>query len=165
MFGYIDPWIVEGLEKYRPGGYHPIVIDDTLKERYHVVHKLGHGSYSTIWLARDVLKKTYVTVKINCADLQSEQAVIQRLLADSSYLAHPGWPKIPILQDHFISQSPNGSHECYVTSPARMSLADATETSYFSIDIARHLVVQLIHAVAYVHSRGVIHGGEPTDHT
>lgn len=45
---------VENLEEYRVGGYHPTVVGDTFHEgRYEIVHKLGFGSYSTIWLARD----------------------------------------------------------------------------------------------------------------
>ncbi|KAJ5288449.1 Srpk [Penicillium antarcticum] len=44
---------VERFENYRPGGYHPIQIGDHFHGRYRVVHELGHGSYSTAWLARD----------------------------------------------------------------------------------------------------------------
>ena len=40
--------------RYRPGGFHPVHLGDTFKEgRYRVIHKLGHGGFSTIWLARD----------------------------------------------------------------------------------------------------------------
>ncbi|KAK1144165.1 hypothetical protein N8T08_005829 [Aspergillus melleus] len=48
-------WIdgTESLEKYRPGGYHPVMIGDILHGRYRIVDKLGFGGYSTIWLAQD----------------------------------------------------------------------------------------------------------------
>ena len=36
---------VENLERYRAGGYHPIVIGDLLHGRYRIVHKLGFGAY------------------------------------------------------------------------------------------------------------------------
>ncbi|GMG29428.1 unnamed protein product [Aspergillus oryzae] len=38
-------WIdgTESLEKYKPGGYHPITIGDMLQGRYHIVDKLGFG--------------------------------------------------------------------------------------------------------------------------
>ncbi|KAL2820156.1 pyridoxal phosphate-dependent transferase [Aspergillus cavernicola] len=41
-------WIdgAERLEKYEPGGYHPIMIGDTLHDRYAIVDKLGFGGYS-----------------------------------------------------------------------------------------------------------------------
>ena len=46
----------EGLEKYCPGGYHPIHLNDHLKDgQYEILHKLGFGSFSTVWLARDNL--------------------------------------------------------------------------------------------------------------
>jgi serine/threonine protein kinase len=42
----------EWSESYRPGGFHPIVFGDTLKNgQYRVIRKLGNGSFSTVWLA------------------------------------------------------------------------------------------------------------------
>lgn len=60
---------IEDLERYRPGGYHPVKLGDcfstlpttpsTLSSssmpRYRILHKLGFGSFATIWLARDLL--------------------------------------------------------------------------------------------------------------
>jgi hypothetical protein len=44
----------EPLSGYKPGGYHPVHLGDKFHgNRFIVVHKLGWGSYSTIWLARD----------------------------------------------------------------------------------------------------------------
>ena len=44
----------EKLWKYRPGGFHPVCLNDTFKNgRYKVRHKLGWGGYSTVWLAKD----------------------------------------------------------------------------------------------------------------
>lgn len=59
---------VEKLERYRPGGYHPTTIGKWLNGRYCIVHKLGFGAYSTIWLARDHKTEKYVAVKITIAD-------------------------------------------------------------------------------------------------
>jgi hypothetical protein len=41
----------ERLETYNVEA--PITIGDQLHDRYWVVHKFGHGAYSTIWLAQD----------------------------------------------------------------------------------------------------------------
>lgn len=50
--GYPSEW----AELYRPGGLHPVNLGDTFKnEQYRVILKLGYGSYSTVWLARDAL--------------------------------------------------------------------------------------------------------------
>ncbi|KDE85195.1 hypothetical protein AO1008_00556 [Aspergillus oryzae 100-8] len=69
--GMIDS--TESLEKYKPGGYHPIMIDDTLHGRYRVVDKLDFGGYSTVWLARDNLLERYVAVKVGISN-----AVLQK---------------------------------------------------------------------------------------
>jgi len=45
---------VEDLDRYCPGGYHPLKIGNDLAGRYRLVDKLGYGGYSTIWLARDL---------------------------------------------------------------------------------------------------------------
>lgn len=44
----------EPLERYVLGGFHPVTLGDTFCDgRYIVRHKLGHGGYSTVWLAWD----------------------------------------------------------------------------------------------------------------
>lgn len=44
----------ENVLDYKPGGYHPVALGDTLKDgRYIIYHKLGYGGFSTVWVARD----------------------------------------------------------------------------------------------------------------
>lgn len=44
----------ETLERYCPGGYHPVRIGDLFNSgKYKIIRKLGHGLYSTVWLARN----------------------------------------------------------------------------------------------------------------
>ena len=46
----------ERVSLYRPGGYHPVCLGDTFNEkRYTIIHKLGWGGFSTVWLARDTM--------------------------------------------------------------------------------------------------------------
>lgn len=45
--------VVEPVEAYRPGGYHPVHLHDRLNDRYEVVGKLSYGQSSTVWLAKD----------------------------------------------------------------------------------------------------------------
>ena len=45
----------EWVEDYRPGGYHPVHLGDIFNNgQYKVIRKLGEGSYSTVWLARNL---------------------------------------------------------------------------------------------------------------
>ncbi|THU98861.1 hypothetical protein K435DRAFT_795367 [Dendrothele bispora CBS 962.96] len=65
---------VEDIDRYAPGGYHPFRLGDILKSErasYRVLHKLGRGSFSTVWLARtlnDVISSPFVALKIYVAD-------------------------------------------------------------------------------------------------
>ncbi|CAJ0554569.1 Ff.00g130820.m01.CDS01 [Fusarium sp. VM40] len=139
---------VETIEGYRPGGYHPIQINDSLHDdRYRIVHKLGHGSFSTAWLAHDLQTSVYVAVKIGTADADKQEAGILCRLATIPL----DEPLIPRVVDQFSIDGPNGTHPCLVTTLARCSLTDAKEESdsrLFQLDVARSLAAQLVAAVA-----------------
>lgn len=53
---YFSPEDGEAIEGYQCGGYHPVHLGERygVKGRYKILHKLGYGSYSTVWLARDL---------------------------------------------------------------------------------------------------------------
>lgn len=44
----------EWIEDYHPGGHHPVVLGDDPNGQHRVITKLGEGSYSSAWLARDL---------------------------------------------------------------------------------------------------------------
>lgn len=127
---WVSYQLIEGvgrLDYYLPGGYHPLQIGDRFHERYRVVHKLGHGSFSTIWLARDEQLSRYVAVKVCTADMIPQEGEILSRLRD----AHPapqaetrGKSLIPTLLDRFSIQGPNGTHTCFVSAPARCSISN-----------------------------------------
>lgn len=151
---------VERLEDYRPGGFHPIQIGDTLRGRYRIAHKLGYGSFSTTWLARDERLGKYVAIKVGTADSrQTEADIMARLTAHRN--ASRGRELLPLVLDRFDVQGPNGTHPCLITTPARCTLADAKDPAgLFQLDVARSLVAQLAMAVAHMHDLGYVHGGK-----
>lgn len=162
-FRYVPVEEVEKLEKYQPGGYHPIMIGDVLRSRYRVAHKLGHGTYSTTWLCRDYHLNKYVAVKVGTAESNVREVDVLDYLNHSPPLDHPGRAMIPPVQDRFVVHGPNGNHPCYVTAIARCSVSGAKDGSYrriFQARTARSLIVQLVLAVDYIHSKGVVHGGQ-----
>ncbi|MBE3048597.1 hypothetical protein IMZ48_40070, partial [Candidatus Bathyarchaeota archaeon] len=155
-------WIdgVEVLRRYEPGGYHPVMVNDLLHDRYRVVDKLGYGSYSTVWLCHDVQLERYVAVKVGTSSRHApnrEPATLREL--SSSRSSHPANPAIDgskaILRilDDFTVQGPNGSHPCYAMVPAQGSLGHAAENCIFPIRVARALTAKLAMAVAFVHSQ------------
>ena len=162
LYEHIDE--VERLDYYQPGGYHPIQISDRFQDRYQIVHKLGYGSYSTIWLARDEQMAKYVAIKVGTADYGSQEVdLLSRISASGVENREFGGTLIPLVLDRFNIDGPNGTHPCFVTAPTRCSLADAAQAadySPFQLHVARSLSAQLAMAVAYIHELGYVHGGQ-----
>ncbi|RYC57579.1 hypothetical protein CHU98_g8630 [Xylaria longipes] len=144
-YQYIED--VEDLSAYRPGGYHPIQIDDRLHNRCRIVHKLGHGTFSTAWLALDEQILKYVAVKVGTVDADRREADILSQLRKgvvASRCVEDKASMIPLALDRFNLDGPNGSHPCFVTFPARCSLKDAREASgprLFRLDVARAMLM------------------------
>lgn len=161
------------FERYCAGGYFPAQIGYELRSsRYRIVDKLGHGSYSTTWLARDEHLAKYVAIKIGTS--QSDRSAESTILTDlweeevCTIRSFAGVALVPDILDEFQVEGPEiqgvkWKHRCLVTTPARMSLSDAREASHkrvFQPIVARAIAAQLIQAVASLHARGIVHGGE-----
>ncbi|QGI86209.1 hypothetical protein CEK25_012938 [Fusarium fujikuroi] len=64
----------EPLHRYEAGGYHPLTLGDVLEgERYKVLHKLGWGSYSTTWAAKDQKDDLYVALKVTTSEAKESR--------------------------------------------------------------------------------------------
>ncbi|KAF9559504.1 kinase-like protein [Agrocybe pediades] len=155
---------VEDLERYCAGGYHPVTLETTFKSgRYKVVHKLGYGSYSTVWLARDTIQNRYVTLKVLVAEnpgASSVEASIRARLR-SGNPAHPGRTHVQQPLDEFQVEGPNGTHAVLVSEvlgPTVMDLKAASEGEVLPAKVARRLTGQLALGLAYVHKCGIVHG-------
>lgn len=172
QYAYIED--AEKLQYYSPGGLHPVTIGDQLASRYTVVHKLGFGTFSTTWLARDTQRGVYVAVKIARADsnadevcnlgkLNNARTSITGSLRHAETVAQDAETLIPPLLDTFTIEGPNGKHPCYVTEPAACSLSDSkggAQGGLFRLEVARALAAQVACAVELVHSCGLVHGGQ-----
>jgi hypothetical protein len=159
---------IEPFEGYAAGGYYPLQIGHCLGP-YHIVHKLGHGDSSTIWLGLDQRRARYVAVKITVSghNRPLESSILRSLWSDkeSTGNTQTGIATIPAILDEFEVEGPEieGSRQkyhCLVTKPARMSLAEAREMSdrrLFQPSVAHGIAAQLIQAVTFLHSRGIVH--------
>ncbi|KAE8379342.1 kinase-like domain-containing protein [Aspergillus bertholletiae] len=153
---------VENIGRYRPEGYHPIVIGDRLHDRYDIVHKLGFGSYSTTWLARDIERKKYVAIKISISEVNLHESKILKSLSrpDPNVKGQLGNALVISILDKFRPDGPNGKHKCFVTEPGMMSLAETKYASYtrlFQLPVARAIMAQVIQAIVFLHHRGIVH--------
>ncbi|EJD51403.1 kinase-like protein [Auricularia subglabra TFB-10046 SS5] len=152
---YIPMENVENLERYRPGGYHPVIPGDKLHDgRYTILSKLGYGGYSTVWMARSVPLQRLVALKIVIADesAASGEGEIRSLLR-----GHPG---VQQLFDTFSLCGPNGTHRCFVSEPGGYSVDISKDARpwLFPLAVARAIAAQMVHATAFVHSHGIVHG-------
>lgn len=154
-------WIngVERLELYGPGGYHPVVINDSLQKRYRIVDKLGFGGCSTIWLARDEIDNRYVAVKIGSSKPSLPRREVEILRALHGPRSSSQAAAVPTILDAFDVQGPNGTHPCYTAILTQGNLREASYSRLFPVHVARALAAKLATAVAFVHARGFVHGG------
>ncbi|KAK3934476.1 kinase-like domain-containing protein [Diplogelasinospora grovesii] len=154
-------------DNYRPGGFHPVHIKDLLKDgRYKIINKLGAGSSSTVWLARDNHNQCNVSVKIVLARESDEacggnhQLQIMRHITENGDPNHPGRKHVSHLLDSFYHEGPNGRHLCIVQELIGPDLEFVTMELRFELnrDHRRRVSAQLLLAVDYLHSCGVVHG-------
>ena len=159
---------VEDFEAYVPGGFHPAFIGESFRNgRYTIVHKLGFGGYSTIWLARDQQHQRYVSLKILAASEtgKTTEGSVLRLLQDGDP-THVGKKFVPPFLDEFSFQGPNGQHQCLVGLPFGHSVSKVKEDSVdfmFPADAAKSIAAQLIMGLSYLHASGICHGGQHID--
>ncbi len=153
----------EHPNRYCPGGLHPVHIDDLLDGgRYQIVHKLGYGASSTVWLARDILVEKYVALKIKEAStskLHNEIEILKHISQSKS--EHPGriYSASALLLRQFWIKGPNGRHSALVfrvcgPSISRLYGWNIRLRTYF----ARRIAIQVTQGLAYLHSEGICHG-------
>ncbi|KAJ5609440.1 hypothetical protein N7528_010007, partial [Penicillium herquei] len=108
----------ETIPGYVAARYYPTQIGEILKSRYQVVGKLGFGTSSTVWLARDMDYRRYVTLKIFIKaaslgqQLDDELNIYKRMGAVSQ--KHPGHKYVRSLLDSFDIDGPEDKHRCLV---------------------------------------------------
>ncbi|ROW17514.1 hypothetical protein VPNG_00929 [Cytospora leucostoma] len=154
----------EDLEQYCPGGFHPTYLGDTLNGgQYEIVHKLGFGSYSTVWLAQDHKNRINVAVKIVVARKSEEhnhELKILRHLRETGDPDHPGHRHVSHPLDSFYHEGPNGRHLCVVMEWLGLqtsAVAELYDEYRLDGELARRVSRQALLAVDYLHSCGVAH--------
>jgi serine/threonine protein kinase len=160
VFGAEDP------KMYHRQGLHPVHLGDTFVGRYTVVHKLGHGASSTIWLVEDTKTCSYASLKIISAAQSASQScvelVVLRHLQDTFSEKEEGSRHVARMLDHFMHDGPNGRHQCIVEEALGPSLASYVgfvwDEEVIPADIVRQLVGQIALGVEYLHKRNVVHG-------
>ncbi|KAI5860718.1 kinase domain-containing protein [Durotheca rogersii] len=159
-FRYRQPRMdyVEDVEQYVPGGYHPVDIDDVIgtdDKRYIVIHKLGFGGFSTVWLVRSCQDMRYFALKILRADVTNanELRILQHLKGLGS-----DHPNVVSLYDSFQIEGPNGSHHCLVFPALGPSLYNLSVAENLSGPVRHRVCQQIASGMAFLHQQGICHG-------
>lgn len=162
---------VEDIELYAAGGFHPVDLGDELHNgRFTIIHKLGFGGYSTVWLARDRVNEKYVTLKVGIAqaseDEEKVEAIHNHLIEQSRN--NPAGDFLCLPSEKFLVEGPNGTHPCTVFPVCGPSIATVTNANMnlrngkvtLSNEEARRAAFQATQALAFLHSEdvGIGHG-------
>ncbi|KAI1052516.1 hypothetical protein LB507_007565, partial [Fusarium sp. FIESC RH6] len=154
----------EILESYRPGGYHPVHLGDEFKDgQYKVVRKLGWGTFSTVWLARDIKNERYVALKIITSESDTTRELeILNHLKNSKHVTH--------LLDNFTHTGPNGLHKCLIFEPMSPSVDNLvyefpqynrkqnTMVARYPMKMAKSILKQVLQGLVQMHENGIAHG-------
>ena len=143
---------------YRKGGYHPVNLDESYNGQYRVVHKLGWGQFSTVWLCQDKTTDSHVALKFvksasHYMDAARDEIAIMNKLGSES-------PHLCSLLHHFNVFGPYGKHACLVFPVLGMNLWDVIDEfcqTGLRIHIVKKIAKQLLEGTAYMHKMGVIH--------
>ncbi|KAF4883644.1 Serine/threonine-protein kinase SRPK [Colletotrichum fructicola] len=154
----------EFYANYHEGGLHPVRIGDQLADgRYTIFHKLGRGSFSTVWLAHDEKMNCNVAIKITGAQFtkSSNEADVLKFIS-SSEIPNTGRKYLQTLLHHFHHQGPNGTHSCLVSKPASFTVAQGLlrtkKRRALPAEVARAITAQIIIGLDALHSIGIVHG-------
>jgi serine/threonine protein kinase len=142
----------EPAERYDLDLYYPICIGDVLVQTYRIVHKLGHGGYSTVWLARDIRQQKDLALKImihgnSGEDEYDMQKEIIHTVQDTS--------NILTCLTTFSLTGPNGHHWVLVF-PVRGPSLDSCLTE-MSMAARMSAAKQILKALECLHNAGIVH--------
>ncbi|KAF8650644.1 hypothetical protein AX16_005142 [Volvariella volvacea WC 439] len=137
--------------------------------RYEVKQKLGYGTTSSVWLAKDNVLNQFVALKVLSGTV-SALNVDHRLRELDVYKALgklTAEHNCSTLVDHFYhtgTDEADGSHLCLVLDLLRCSVLDIGRTLYdegktLPTPVVKLILKDILKAVSYLHKNGVAHIG------
>lgn len=156
---------VEDVERYVTGGFHPVDIGDRIcagAQAYQVLHKLGHGGSSTVWLVQSCVRlPSYYALKILRADVadMTEARELSNLQHLKSFPG-PGHPNLVVLYDTFKISGLNGEHYCLLFPVLGLSLRKVHQSTTLGGVLRHQVCQQATSAIEFLHHHGICHGGK-----
>ncbi|KAF5626085.1 CMGC SRPK kinase [Fusarium sp. NRRL 52700] len=158
----------EEIPGYEASRFYPVQIGEVFHNRYQAVTKLGYGSSSTIWLARDLRcsDRKYVALKIyvHTSRLHRELPVYEIMSPILAKSNNRGRNNIRNLLDYFEVSGPDGRHKVLVMQPAQMSLRDFKQVfrpdGGFDENFVKGAIQELLKALSFIHEEAqLVHTG------
>ncbi|ENH66813.1 Dual specificity protein kinase CLK4 [Fusarium oxysporum f. sp. cubense race 1] len=143
----------EPINRYEEGLYLPICIGEVIAGRYRIEHKLGHGGFSTVWMAYDMHKGKDVALKIMTADPGGEREFLRQ---NEIISCVPDTSRLLIYQDTFLlpgaARNPHRVLVFPLKGPNQRDYARETSTI-----VRRSAAKQLLQALKTLHDGGMVH--------
>lgn len=144
----------EPAERYDEGLYFPVCIGEVLANRYRIEHKLGHGGFSTVWMAHDMNSEDDVALKIMTPGPSGEreyaaQDLIASTVQDTSRLL--------MYRETFLLEAPKTQHRVLVFPLMGPNLRTYARSMPTAVRMAS--AKQLLQAIKALHDGGVVHRG------
>ncbi|KAL9019501.1 MAG: hypothetical protein Q9185_003201 [Variospora sp. 1 TL-2023] len=149
---------------YDPKRFYPAYLGKILNDRYQVATKVGYGTNSTVWLARDLHQlrwsaDRYVAVKINAVNRAGKKAAETELrnmqLISKSNPRHEGRHFVRTLLDSFTLSGTDNEHICLVFEPLREPIWLMNERFKGKVipsGILKVMIQMLLHGLDYLHT-------------
>ncbi|KAL4860462.1 hypothetical protein BDV12DRAFT_107150 [Aspergillus spectabilis] len=161
----------ETLPGYIASRYYPVRIGEIFLDRYQIVGKLGFGASSTVWLARDMNCRGYVTLKVFIKSasmgqqLDDELQMYKRIERGSKN--HPGRSAVRSLLDSFDIDGPEDKHRCLVHPPlweSVLTFLHRNPVRRLPVPVLAFVLKRLFLALDYLHTEcQIIHADIKAD--
>lgn len=152
----------ENFQDYKSKGYHPAYIGELYRNgKYQIVQKLGWGTFSTVWLIKNLADSRYYALKIQKSHATVLESAIDELSILKQLTCKASQHTIQLL-DFFPHFGTFGNHFCSVfeiLGPTLLQLIDYHERDDRLIPtrVVKAIAKQVLRALAYIHDQGIIH--------
>ena len=132
-----------------------IKIGDSISRRYRITGRVGTGGTAEVYLATDIVKGQVVAIKILKEELVEDEGSVARFEHEAAACASFNHQNIvKVFNQGEVDHRPYLVFE-YVKGQTLFDRLDFQTT--FSLEEVCQIMLQLLDAVYYIHSRGVIH--------
>ncbi|XP_056380632.1 SRSF protein kinase 2-like isoform X8 [Hyla sarda] len=150
----------ENPAEYCPGGYHPVQTGEMLNRKYQVIHKVGWGYFSTVWLCHDLQKKKHVAVKISKSGKKFNESALDEIallncVNGARKKESQGENIIHFLHD-FRLIGENGLHVCLVfelLGPSLLHLMKTYGPRGLPLTCVKRVLQQVLQGLSFLHKK------------